>query len=149
MEANEVENARHVIFLPAAELDARYEALAQIVGFETLVSQDVAVRDDNWRRKSYQAKGDSFKSWVEGSAEPKVIIIDDADAVDEKAIEGFTQPQKARTLVLSTRNPNLLPSRQLRELSLNTLEAAEAAKLLNSRGPICSKDNLQKLINHL
>ena len=130
-------------------MDASYEALAQIIGFETLVSQDVAIRDNNWRRKSYQAKGESFKSWIERSDEPKVIIIDDADAVDEKAIEGFTQPQKAQTLILSTRNPNLLPSRELRKLPLAALDAAEAARLLNSRGCICSDDDIQKLVNHL
>jgi hypothetical protein len=130
-------------------LDASYEALAQIVGFETLVSQDVTVRDDNWKPKSYQAKGKSFKSWVERSNEPTLIIIDDADTVDEKAIEGFIQPQKARTLILSTRNPNLLPSRISRKLPLDILDPAEAATLLNSRGVICSDDDLQKLVNYL
>ena len=120
-------NRPHIIFLQASELDASYEALAGIVGFEILlVSQSTEFLVENWNAKSSREKGQAFKFWLEQSEDSKIIIIDDADTLSSEALADLVLPWKARTLMISTRNPYLLPKSKPQRIALQTMQTSEA-----------------------
>jgi len=117
--------------LRAAQLDASYEALAGIIGFEILlVSQSREFLDENWKAKSSREKGEAFKFWLENSEDSKIIVIDDADTLSKNAITDLTLSWKARTLIISTRNPYLLPRSKPRRLALQEMQTGEILKAM-------------------
>ncbi|TKA70225.1 hypothetical protein B0A49_06463 [Cryomyces minteri] len=110
-----------------------YETLAGIAGFEILLlSTKREFLEENWRSKSLQERGEAFKYWLEESKEPKIVIVDDADALGDGDAAHDLLPLKAENLIISTRNPFILPASQSKQLLIPTMKPDEVTQLMKA-----------------